>query len=96
MYYPAPHVFSKDEVDLAVTIARQLGFSIEHFRAVEFRRRAQDRQELLAREIQHRTKNLFAVVLAVVSRSLVGTYTVGMHRPQWCVASVRSAKHTSC
>jgi two-component sensor histidine kinase len=77
MYYPASHVFSKGEVDLAVTIARQLGFSIERFRAEEFRRSAQDRQELLAREIQHRTKNLFAVVLAVVSRSFVGKHTVG-------------------
>jgi two-component system, chemotaxis family, CheB/CheR fusion protein len=75
-YYSAPHAFSKGEVDLAVTIARQLGFSIERFRAEEFRRRAQARQELLAREIQHRTKNLFAVVLAVVARSFVGKNTV--------------------
>jgi PAS domain S-box-containing protein len=34
------------------------------------------RQLLLAREIQHRTKNLFAVVLAVVARSFVGKQTV--------------------
>ena len=32
---------------------------------------------MLAREIQHRTKNLFAVVFAVVSRSFVGKYAVG-------------------
>src|SRR5262249_6403204 len=28
-YYDSPHVFRRDEVDLAVTIARQLGFGIE-------------------------------------------------------------------
>ena len=34
------------------------------------------RQELLTREIQHRTKNLFAVVQAVVARSFAGKQTV--------------------
>ncbi len=34
------------------------------------------RQELLTHEIQHRTKNLFAVVLAVVARSFAGKQTV--------------------
>ena len=33
------------------------------------------RKELLTREIQHRTKNLFAAVLAVVTRSFAGKYT---------------------
>jgi two-component sensor histidine kinase len=37
---------------------------------------ARARQELLAREIHHRTKNLFAVVEAVVSRSFAGKRTV--------------------
>jgi PAS domain S-box-containing protein len=40
------------------------------------RKHAQARQELLTQEIQHRTKNLFAVVLAVVSRSFAGKHTV--------------------
>lgn len=44
----------------------------------------------------HRTKNLFAVVLAVVSRSLSASTRWGMHRPQWSVACVRWAKRTSC
>src|SRR5262249_10666686 len=39
-------------------------------------KQAQARQELLAREIQHRTKNLFAVVHAVVSRSFAGKSSV--------------------
>ena len=45
-------------------------------RDISEKKQAQARQELLTREIQHRTKNLFAVVLAVVSRSFVGKYTV--------------------
>jgi PAS domain S-box-containing protein len=34
-YYGTPHTFRKPEVDLAVTIARQLGFSFERMRAEE-------------------------------------------------------------
>ncbi len=40
------------------------------------RKLAQARQELLTREIQHRTKNLFAVVQAVIARSFAGKQTV--------------------
>jgi PAS domain S-box-containing protein len=40
-------------------------------------RQAQARQELLAREIHHRTKNLFAIVHAVVARSFAGKQSVG-------------------
>lgn len=40
-------------------------------RDITERRRAQARQELLAREIHHRTKNLFAVVQSVIARSFV-------------------------
>jgi PAS domain S-box-containing protein len=39
-------------------------------------KQAQARQEMLAREIEHRTRNLFAVVLAVVSRSFAGRHSV--------------------
>jgi PAS domain S-box-containing protein len=45
-------------------------------RDISERKRAQARQDLLTQEIQHRTRNLFAVVLAVVSRSFVGKDTV--------------------
>ena len=68
-YYDIRHAFSAAEIDLAVTIARQLGFTVERMRAEAERRRTQERQDLLARELQHRTKNLFAVVQAVVARS---------------------------
>jgi PAS domain S-box-containing protein len=39
-------------------------------------KQAQARQELLTHEIQHRTKNLFAVVHAVVARSFAGKETI--------------------
>ncbi|HEX5957202.1 MAG TPA: PAS domain S-box protein [Hyphomicrobiaceae bacterium] len=45
-------------------------------RDITERKQAQARQELLAREINHRTKNLFAVVNAVVWRSFAGKTTV--------------------
>ena len=32
-YYDRPHAFSRPEMDLALTLARQLGFAIERFRA---------------------------------------------------------------
>jgi PAS domain S-box-containing protein len=75
-YYKAPHVFSNTEIDLAVTIARQLGFSVERMNAVDAEQRAHARQEFLAREVQHRTKNLFSVVQVIVARSFANKRTV--------------------
>ena len=75
-YYEAPHVFSDTEIDLAVNIARQLGFSVERMNAVDAEHRAHARQDLLARELQHRTKNLFSVVQAIVARSFANKRTV--------------------
>jgi PAS domain S-box-containing protein len=46
-------------------------------RDITERKEAQARHDMLTREIQHRTKNLFAVVQAVVSRSFAGKKTVG-------------------
>ena len=45
-------------------------------RDITQRKRAEMQQELLAHEIHHRTKNLFAVVHAVVSRSFAGKQSV--------------------
>jgi PAS domain S-box-containing protein len=45
-------------------------------RDIRERKRAQARQELLTQEIHHRTKNIFSVVQAVVSRSFAGKRTV--------------------
>jgi PAS domain S-box-containing protein len=44
-YHDAPHAFSREELDLGLTIARQLGFAIERERARAYRRRAQDLQQ---------------------------------------------------
>jgi len=41
-YYDEPHAFGETEVDLAVTIARQLAFSLERRRAEDARRRAEE------------------------------------------------------
>jgi PAS domain S-box-containing protein len=75
-YYKDTHVFSGAEIALAVTIARQLGFSVERMNAVDAEHRAHARQDLLARELQHRTKNLFSVVQAIVARSFANKRTV--------------------
>lgn len=40
-YYEAPHAFADHEVDLAVTIARQVGFSLERARADQARIRSE-------------------------------------------------------
>ena len=44
--------------------------------AVDAEQRAQDRQNFLARELQHRTKNLFSVVISIVARSFANKRTV--------------------
>jgi PAS domain S-box-containing protein len=44
-YYNIPHAFSRAEIDLAVTIARQLGFGIERKRAGQALQASKDRLE---------------------------------------------------
>ena len=69
-------------VDISLTVspvknaAEKVVGAAKIARDISDKKQAQARQELLTREIQHRTKNLFAVVLAVVARSFVGKYTV--------------------
>ena len=62
-YYGAPHAFSDDEIALALTIARQLGFAIE-------RLQAEEAKELLLGESRHRIKNVIATVQALASQTL--------------------------
>jgi PAS domain S-box-containing protein len=45
-------------------------------RDISERKRAEERQELLTRELHHRTQNLFTVIQSVVSRSFVGKRSV--------------------
>jgi PAS domain S-box-containing protein len=40
-YYDKPHAFSREELELGLTIARQLGFAIERGRARAYRQRAE-------------------------------------------------------
>jgi GAF domain-containing protein len=96
MYYPAPHVFSKGEVDLAVTIARQLGFSIERFRRKNFGAVLRIARSCLRAKssIARRTCSPWCLPLSPGASS--ASIRWGMHRPQWSVACVRSAKRTSC
>jgi PAS domain S-box-containing protein len=61
-YYETSHIFSEDERALAITIARQLGFSIE-------RRQADTQRDLLVAELSHRVKNTLATVLSIARQS---------------------------
>lgn len=65
-YHSTPHVFNEREVELAVTIARQLGFSVE-------RMRAEGARELLVNETIHRIKNTLATVQAIAGQTLKET-----------------------
>ena len=56
-YYRKTHVFSGDEIDLTVTITRQLEYGLQRLRAEEDRRRAEQAHELLLKESRHRIKN---------------------------------------
>jgi PAS domain S-box-containing protein len=72
-YYNAPHVFTNAEIELAVTIARQLGFSLERLRAEYERRKAEEAKELLLNESRHRIKNTLATVHAIAGQTLKHT-----------------------
>jgi PAS domain S-box-containing protein len=64
-YYARPHEFAKHETELAVTIARQVGFSVERARAEELRRFAED--ELRASEARFRLLSEQAPVMIWMS-----------------------------
>jgi PAS domain S-box-containing protein len=58
-YYEAPHAFATGEVDLALNLARQLGFAVERMQADEARRAAEQElralSERLESEVEKRT-----------------------------------------
>jgi PAS domain S-box-containing protein len=62
-YYGATHAFGDEEIALALTIARQLGFAIE-------RLQGEEAKELLLGESRHRIKNVLATVQALASQTL--------------------------
>jgi PAS domain S-box-containing protein len=55
-YYDGPHTFPRAEVDLAVTIARQLGFSIERIRTERALRESEARQSAILESVRKRTE----------------------------------------
>jgi PAS domain S-box-containing protein len=69
-YYAAPHNFTEAENKVAVTIARQLGFSLERMRAEDERQSAEEAKELLLNESRHRIKNTLAMVQAIAGQTL--------------------------
>ena len=72
-YYPTPHEFTEATINIAVTIARQLGFGIERMRAEDERQNAEAAKELLLKESRHRIKNTLATVQAIATQTLCQT-----------------------
>ena len=74
IYHPSPHTFVDQEVDLAITIARQVGFSIERLHAESARRTAE--QEL------RRSEDL---LLLATRTGKVGLWEwdIGLNRVSW-------------
>jgi two-component sensor histidine kinase len=69
-YYPSPHDFSEADINVAVTIARQLGFGLERMRSEAERSSADKAKELLLKESKHRIKNTLAMVQAIAGQTL--------------------------
>jgi two-component sensor histidine kinase len=78
-YYGAPHAFAEREMELAVTIARQLGFSLERLRPDDERRKAEKAKELLVAESRHRIKNTLTTVQAIASQTLRDSQAEGLN-----------------
>jgi PAS domain S-box-containing protein len=57
-YHNAPHHFTRDELDLALLVARQLGFAIERQRARQFRRHAEETQRASEAEFRALADNM--------------------------------------
>lgn len=51
VYYEDPHAFTQHEIDLAVTIGRQMGFGLERLAAAEILRRERERFEAVVESI---------------------------------------------
>jgi two-component sensor histidine kinase len=69
MHFVTPHRLSERELHLTDLLARQTADYLESKRADEI-------QATLADEVQHRSNNLLAVIQAIATRSLSGTYTL--------------------
>ncbi|MFL5260695.1 MAG: PAS domain S-box protein [Hyphomicrobiales bacterium] len=67
-YYDRPHAFSADEIEVAQTIARQLGFGVERMRAEEARRSAERAAQQLVSIVESSDD-------AIISKDLNGVIT---------------------
>jgi PAS domain S-box-containing protein len=75
-YYDRPHHFVETEIDVALTLARQLGFGITRLRAEEARRVAEDRAQQLVFIVESSDD-------AIISKDLDGiirTWNAGAER----------------
>src|SRR6202008_4047794 len=79
-YYDKPHGFTPGEIELATTIARQLGFGVGRLPAEEARRRAERQRDLLIAELNHRVKNTLATVISIAGQSFARTGDVDESR----------------
>ena len=88
-YYETPHAFSRDEIDLALNLARRLGFAAERMQAEQARQNAERElrqlKEKLETEVQERTRERDRIWN--VSEDLLGVSTFAGHfisiNPAW-------------
>lgn len=64
-YCREPHRFTAAELDLGVTIARQLGFSLE-------RTQSEEQRDILVAELSHRVKNTLTTVQSIARQTFAG------------------------
>jgi PAS domain S-box-containing protein len=69
-YYPTVHVFTDEEITIALTIARQLAFGLERMQVEAARQHAEEAKELLLNESKHRIRNTLATAQAIARQTL--------------------------
>lgn len=88
-YYEIPHPFTRDEIDLALNLARRLGFAVERMQAEQARQTAERElrqlKEKLESEVEERTRERDRIWN--VSEDLLGVSTFAGHfisiNPAW-------------
>ncbi len=88
-YYETPHPFCRDEIDLALNLARRLGFAVERMQAEQARqiaeRELRQLKEKLETEVRERTRERDQIWN--VSEDLLGVSTFAGHfvsiNPAW-------------